>query len=124
LITVQEVHDHTGQVVIRIISTSYIVNGNACQSKHLAEYTKTIFSVVIELEIERALYAKHVSIVLPLLLVVTVHSQNRLNLLISQCNRFSIRIKNLDVLQFFFDRSDLRITLVNRIQFLFGQLHL
>ena len=124
LITVQEVHDHTGQVVIRIISASYIVNGNPCQSKHLAEYTKTIFSVVIELEIERALYAKHASIVLPLLLVLTVHSQNRLNLLISQCNRFSIRIKNLDVLQFFFDRSDLRITFVNRIQFLFGQLHL
>ena len=124
LIPVQEVHDHTGQVVIGIISASYILNGNACQSKHLAEYAQTVFSVVIELKIERTLYAEHVGIVLPLLLVLTVHTQNCLDLLLRQRNGFSVRVEDLDVLQFFLDRGDLRITLVNRIQFLFRQLHL
>ena len=124
LISVQEVHDHTGQVVIGIISTSYIVNRNTCQSKHLAKYSQTVFPIVIKLEIERTLYAKYVGIILPLLLVLSIHTQNCLDLLFCQCNRFSIGVKDLDILQFFFDRSDLRITLVNRIQFLFSQLHL
>ena len=123
-IPVQEIHDHTSQVIIRIVPVSHIFHRNSRQSQHLSERTQSVLAIIIKHQIERALHAEDIRIRLPLLLILIKHSQDFLDLLFCQRDGLSVRIEDFHVFKLFLDHSDLRVCLIDLFQLFLTQLHL
>ena len=100
LVAVVEVQDHTGQIVHGHVTGADSVHGNTGQSQHFAQNAQTVFALVIIVQEEGDLQTQSVRILVPLVQILLIQTQDLLDLCLGQGNR-RLRgiVPNLDCLQ-------------------------
>ena len=111
-VSVQEVLDHTGDLVIGDITGTNVLQGNVGQNQHFAQDTQLVSGIIV-LQEEGGLCAQQVSVSCPVAQVLLVQVQDGALLLFGQSNGLAFSIQDLDGVQFCFEGDDCGIILVD-----------
>ena len=114
LVAVVEVQDHTGQIVHGHVTGADSINRNTGQRQHLTQDAQAVFALVVVIQEEGNLQTQSVCVCCPLVQVLLIQAQNRLDLLLGQRNSLLRSVvPDLDCLQLGFKGNDCRVFVVD-----------
>ena len=112
LISIIEVLDHAHQIIVTVFAASDIIYRISGQHQHLSQSAQAVFFIIV-LEEERSLHTQKVGIVFPLIQILLIQIQNRLNLLFRKSNGLAVLVQDFHVAQFFFNNTDNRAVCIH-----------